>query len=238
MTDEGDSPEAGPAGEQPQQPAAARSSRKPAPDERDRIFERIQRVLYWVRRSRAARLAPDRFLTPIDYLINLNMQYRSHRRALAGFRWGDEDECTVPPTDHVRIPSLFIVELFTPSVKGNLDRAIERNRWDTKRLRMFGRHYMPTLDEARSGDRWSWWNLGEVVRRGSNVMVGDAVRRKMPFEFDRVELKALQIGQGITAVMASSISMMRRYLYSTRPGTGITSLKCTGVNGVESGRAR
>jgi hypothetical protein len=163
MTGAGDSREEGTAGEEPQQSAAARSSRKPAPDKRDRHFEGIEKVLYWVRRARAAKLAPDRFLTPLDYLINLNMQYRSHRRALAGFRWGDEDECTVPPTDHVRIPSLFVVEFFTPSVEGNLDRAIKRNRWDTKRLRMYGRHYMPTLDEARSGDGWPWWNLGEVV---------------------------------------------------------------------------
>ena len=83
MTDEGDSPEEGTAGEEPQQPAAARSSRKPARDERDRSFERIEKVLYWVRRTRAAKLAPDRFLTPIDYLINLNMQCRGHRRAPA-----------------------------------------------------------------------------------------------------------------------------------------------------------
>jgi hypothetical protein len=157
MTDAGDSPEEGKAGEEPEQPAASRSSCKPARDERDRHFERIEKVLYWVRRTRTAKLAPDRFLTPIDYLINLNMQYRDHRRALAGVRWGDEDECTVPPTDHVRIPSLFVVELFPPSVKKNLDRAIKRNRWDTKQLRMFGRHYMPTPDEARSGDGWPWW---------------------------------------------------------------------------------
>jgi hypothetical protein len=195
----GDSQEGGTAGEDP---SATLSSRRPARDARDRSFERIEKVLYWVRRTPAAKLAPDRLLTPLDYLINLNMQYRDHRRALAGFRWGDEDLCTVPPTDHVRIPSLFVVELFTPSVKENLDRAIRRNRWGTKRLRMYGRHYMPTPEEARSGDGWPWWNLGEVVRRGSNVMVGDAVRRKMPKEFDRVELKALQIGQGITAVMA------------------------------------
>jgi hypothetical protein len=40
MTDEGDSPD-------------ARSSRKPARDERDRHFERVEKVLYWVRRTRA-----------------------------------------------------------------------------------------------------------------------------------------------------------------------------------------
>ena len=202
MTRAGDSEEDATGEEGPKKAPRARSGRKPDRDERDRIFARNETLLFWLRRTRAAKLVPDRFLTPLDYLINLNMQYRSHRRAQAGFRWGDEDLCSVPPTDHVRIPSLFIVELFTPSVKGNLDAATKRNRWDTKQLRMYGRDFMPTLEEARSGDRWSWWNLGEVVRRGSNVTVGDAVRRKMPKEFDRVELKALQIGQGITAVMA------------------------------------
>lgn len=201
MTDVGDRPDDVPAGNEGA--AAARLRRQPARDKWDRIiFERIKKVLYWVRRAWAAELVPDRLLTPLDYLINLNMQFRSFRRALAGFRWGDEDLCQVPATDHVRVPSLFIVELFAPSGKANLERAIKRNRWHTKQLRMFGRHYMPTPDEARTGDRWSWWNLGEVVRRGSDVIAGDAVRREMPHEFDRVDLKALQIGQGITAVMA------------------------------------
>lgn len=83
MTDAGGSPGEGAAGEELQQPAAARSNRKPAPDKYDRfVFERIEKGLFWLRRTRIAKLAPDRFLTPLDYLINLNMQYRSHRRAL------------------------------------------------------------------------------------------------------------------------------------------------------------
>ena len=178
MTDAGGTPGEGAAGEELQQPAAAgRIASPPRTSTTGSFSKASRRGSFWLRRTRIAKLAPDRFLTPLDYLFNLNMQYRSHRRALAGFRWGDEDECTVPPTDHVGIPSLFIVELFPPSAKETLDRAIRRNRWDTKQLRMYGRHYMPTPDEARSGDRWSWWNLGEVVRRGSNVLVGDAVRR-------------------------------------------------------------
>lgn len=167
----------------------------------DRIYECVREVLYWVRHRRIAQWAPDRFLTPIDWLIHVNAQFHSHRRAKAGFRWTDEDQFSVSPSDHVGIPSLFIVELFPPSVKANFDRAKRRNRWDTKQLRMYGDH-LPTLDEARSGDHWTWWPLGEVVRRGSGVTVGDASHRKMPKEFDCVELKALQIGQGITAIMA------------------------------------
>jgi hypothetical protein len=46
MTDAADSREEGTAGEEPQQTTAARRGRKPAPDERDRIFERIENFLY------------------------------------------------------------------------------------------------------------------------------------------------------------------------------------------------
>jgi len=102
---------------------------------------------------------------------------------------------------------------------------------------MYGRNYMPTLDGARSGDSWPWWNLGEVVRRSSNVSVGDAFRRKMPEEFDRVELKALQTGQASRRSWRNSILMTPQYPDSTRPGTGITSLKSIGVKGMGSGRA-
>jgi hypothetical protein len=169
--------------------------------ERDRSFQRVRKFLSWARRTRVARRLPDRFLKPVDYLLNVIIQYQDHRNMLSGFRQSHWDEFTVSPTDHVRIPTLFIVELFPPSVIRNLERANMRNRWVSKQSRWIP-GYMPKLDEARSGDAWSWWNLGEVVRRGSGVTVGDATQGKMPEELDRVELKALQIGQGITAVMA------------------------------------
>ena len=189
----------GNAGAEPPEPAAP-SEDKPDRVERDRSFHRVKKFLSWVRRTRVAKRLPDRFLKPVDYLINVIIQYSDHRNMLSGFRWSDRDEFTVSPTDHVRIPSLFVVELFPPSVIRNLELANKRNRWVSKQSRWIP-DYMPKLDEARSGDTWTWWNLGEVVRRGSGVIVGDATQGKMPAEFDSVELKALQIGQGITSVM-------------------------------------
>lgn len=51
MTHADDSPEEGTAAEEAQQSAVARWSRKPARDERDCSFERVEKVLYWVRRT-------------------------------------------------------------------------------------------------------------------------------------------------------------------------------------------
>lgn len=136
--------------------------------ERDLSFQRVQRFLYWARRTRIARRLPDRFLKPVDYLINAIMQFNGYQRMAAGFRWSDESGFTVSPTDHVGMPALFIIELFPPSVVRNLDRSQKRNRWASKQSRWIP-YSMPKLDEARSGDMWTWWNFGTLVRRGSGV---------------------------------------------------------------------
>lgn len=167
MTDAGDSPDDAEADNEPAERV-----------ERDRSFQQVRKFLSWARRTRIARRLPDRFLKPVDYLVNVIIQYQDHRNMLSGFRRSDWDEFTVSPTDHVRIPALFIVELFPPSVIRNLERANKRNRWASKQSRWIP-GYMPKLDEARSGDAWSWWNLGEVARRGSGVTVGDATQGKM-----------------------------------------------------------
>jgi hypothetical protein len=91
------------------------------------------------------------------------MNYQSHLRTLSGDRTiGDLEDYVVSATDHVRIPALYVVELFPPSEKGNLEKADKRNRWASNRSRMYAK-LLPTLDEARSGKKWSWWPrpLGE-----------------------------------------------------------------------------
>jgi hypothetical protein len=127
MTDTGESPDADDADDKPLEPAAPARD-KSTREKRHHAFERVTNFLYWVRRTQVAKRLPDRFLKPVDYLINVIIQYNDHRNMLSGFRWGDEDEFTVSPSDHVRVPSLFIVELFPPSVIGNLERANRRNR--------------------------------------------------------------------------------------------------------------
>jgi hypothetical protein len=75
MTDTGESPDDDDADDKPPEPAA------PARDgstreKRHRAFERVTNFLYGVRRTRVAKRLPNRFLKPVDYLINVIFQYR------------------------------------------------------------------------------------------------------------------------------------------------------------------
>ncbi|WP_193215214.1 hypothetical protein, partial [Luteolibacter marinus] len=58
------------------------------------------------------------------------------------------------------------------------------------------------LARSRSGGGSVWWNLINVVRHDHNWFGMDAVRERLPPEFDYIELKAVQVGQGLTAVVA------------------------------------
>jgi hypothetical protein len=64
---------------------AAPSEDKPDRVERDRSFHRVRKFLSWVRRTPVAKWLPDRFLKPVDYLINVMIQYSDHRDMLSGW---------------------------------------------------------------------------------------------------------------------------------------------------------
>jgi hypothetical protein len=100
------------------------------------------------------------------------------------------------------MPSMFVIEMFPPSEIAHLTEAQKKLGLSAAQSRMYS--ISPTLDEARSGaGTWTWWHLGAVVRRGyKSAIAMDPVFGDLPQDLDVVELKALQIGEGITAVLA------------------------------------
>ncbi|MDY5274006.1 MAG: hypothetical protein SPH31_07625 [Arcanobacterium sp.] len=58
------------------------------------------------------------------------------------------------------------------------------------------------LARSRSGGGSVWWNLINVARHDRTWFGMDAVSEHLPPEFDYIELKAVQVGQGLTAVVA------------------------------------
>ena len=60
----------------------------------------------------------------------------------------------VPKGEHVRIPGLFVAELFPPSQADELVRAIKRHNWNLLSLGVRVRADERILREARSGTGW------------------------------------------------------------------------------------
>ncbi len=146
---------------------------------------------------------PDRIKTLLAYLEHVIIIHDTYKRMLAG-EDSDLDDFFVAPSEHVQMPSLFVVEMFPPSEIGNFKRAQKKYGWSAAQFRLYP-DLATKLDEARSGssDSWSWWKPGAVARRGFRAPINtDPVIRKLPSDFDAVEFKAFQIGEGVTAVMA------------------------------------
>lgn len=109
----------------------------------------------------------------------------------------------VPADEHVVVPGLWVVELFPPSTFNRLEQAIRRNGWDKQR-RMTGIHEgnEQMLLKSRSGSGWRWWSMATIQDTKGQHFIPDGVRMKLPAEFSYLELKAVQIGSGLTAVVA------------------------------------
>ncbi|MFV2125228.1 hypothetical protein ACFHWS_11855 [Micromonospora sp. LOL_013] len=109
----------------------------------------------------------------------------------------------VPADEHVNMPSIWVVELFPPSAFSQLERAFDRNGWGRNR-------WMSGVDEtnanlllkyrARMG--WSWWRIASIQGDNGAYLIPDAVHAQLPPEFSYIELKAMQVGAGLTAVVA------------------------------------
>ena len=95
-----------------------------------------------------------------------------------------------------------MAELFPPSEIESLKRSMGRNGWDKRRIHFVGDEIAAMLAKSRQGGGWRWWRIGEEVGEHSTGTHPDAIRRKLPKQFEVVEHVALQVGDGLTAVIS------------------------------------
>ncbi|MFC4111077.1 hypothetical protein [Nonomuraea zeae] len=105
--------------------------------------------------------------------------------------------------EHVSMPAVWVIELFPPSHISDLARAIEKHSWDKGRARYRpGESNQEILERSRAGRGWVWWQIGDIAAEGSSGVPGRTMRQELPAEFSNIEIHGLQIGEGLTAVLA------------------------------------
>ena len=171
-----------------------------------RITHRFYKSLHRVRYSWFGYRAPLWITNQLDKVISLVLARDDHRWHVANKdsrdpTWRAVHEFAVPRGEHVRVPGLFIVELFPPSESHRLADAINRQNW----LDPLGhaRTDIDLLALARSGRGYGWWKLGGFANLKSWAGDPDARITKLPCQFDEIALRAVQIGESITAVAAT-----------------------------------
>ncbi|WP_440950851.1 hypothetical protein [Methanosphaerula subterraneus] len=167
-----------------------------------RWYDLPYRYLNGVLYSTVGKRFPRKIRKALVHAMNYLIPYESLDRFRA---WNREDplhNLMVPDGESVRVPGMWVCEFFPPSQFDSLKQAFERHGWDRDRL-----HYglsegnQEILERARNGEGGNWWHIGSIVSLTSPI-IPDAERRNLPIEFNYIDLVGLQVGPGLTAVVA------------------------------------
>ncbi|MEU0285451.1 hypothetical protein [Streptomyces sp. NPDC006147] len=134
--------------------------------------------------------------------MNYLHPFNEHHRHLVWDRRDPFHNVSAPVGESLEVPGVWVVELFPPSEFDTLVRSLDKNSWDTKRVRYgLGERNRDSLERLRSGGSGGWARLGQVVSTDAFIYP-DAKVDKLPDGFAAVELTAAHIGDGLTAIVA------------------------------------
>lgn len=167
-----------------------------------RWYDYPYRALAWLGTGWRRKFVPPLIRMWLNYGINWLIPFHEHDRDFAESLDGWMHNIRAPEDEHINTPSIWLVELFPPTDLPKLEAALRKNGWDVRRkFSPIDERNHEMLARSRTGSGSSWWRLIDVVRHDRSWF-GDAVPEHLPPEFDYIELKAVQVGQGLTAVVA------------------------------------
>lgn len=167
-----------------------------------RWYDPIYNLLHWLLQGWPRKLIPQRARSAVSYGINWLIPFNEVQRHRAEPLDSEFHNVFVPAGEHVTMPAIWLVEMFTPSTVDRLEVAIRKNKWDRRRIQFgTGKANAEMLGRSRTGAGWTWWRLAEIAPPES-FMLMDGIRMRLPKEFRFIELVAVQIGSGLTAVVA------------------------------------
>jgi hypothetical protein len=168
-----------------------------------RWYDPPYRFLAWLLSGWRRKLFPRAARTWINDRLNDLLQFNEHDRNKAWNLESNFQNLFVPADEHVRVGGIWVVELFPPTQLPALERSMEKNGWNKPRAVLpHEANNLATLERSRSGAGGNWWRLADVVAFGSKRHSFHAHKRRLPEEFEMVEIRAVQIGQGLTAAVA------------------------------------
>lgn len=168
-----------------------------------RWYDYPYRVLRWLSIGWWRKFMPSLMRTWLNNGANWLIRFNEHDRNFAEPLDSSMHNIRAPRDEHVTTPSICLVELFPPADLPRFEAALRKNGWDRgRRFSPIGERNHVLLARSRSGGGMGWWNLITVVPHDHTRLDIDSVREHLPPEFDYIELEAVQVGRGLTTVVA------------------------------------
>lgn len=168
-----------------------------------RWYDYPYRFLLWAGSGKKADILPKRLSKLIWKKINDLIPYNEYERYSASSLGSKLCDFSVPDKTHVNTLGLWVIELFPPSYLDKLSRSMKSHNWHEREAReLEGRSNEEKVRAARAKNTSAWWRLGSVASPNFHGIIPDAVKEDIPKEFSYIDLKAIQVGSGLTAVIA------------------------------------
>ncbi|SER53167.1 hypothetical protein SAMN05443377_10216 [Propionibacterium cyclohexanicum] len=168
-----------------------------------RWYDWPYRSLRWLGSGWRRKLFPGRAGNWIWSGVNYLIPFAEHDRDKV---WPLDDlhhNLFVPKDEHVKVAGIWAIELFPPAELHAFEHALRKNGWQRRqRWASHEEDNSTVLERSRSGGGAWWWRLIDVVKRDSKWFVPDGVEADLPPQFEVIHLRAIQVGAGLTAVLA------------------------------------
>ncbi len=169
----------------------------------NRWYDIPYKIAWWQMRGWRKKVFPRTFRDASIKLVNILLQFNEYDRQKAWDKKDKHNNINIPKDESVSIPSIFIVELFTANEAKILEKSIRKNGWDKYKRALHKKDTnLDRLAKARTEQGASWWRLADVRKKDSKWFMPDAKVGRLPEGFESASLRAVQIGSGLTAVVA------------------------------------
>lgn len=135
--------------------------------------------------------------------INFLHPFNMHHLHQAWSKRDPSRNLFVEEDEHVHLAGIWVVELFPPSELQAFERALRKNGW--QRRDRFAEDNSEVLQRSRAIESNTWWQVVDLHQKDARWRAPNGKTADLPEEFDSVGLRAVQIGTGLTAVVANFI---------------------------------
>lgn len=169
----------------------------------NRWYDIPYKIAWWPLKGWRKKVFPRYMKDASLKLVNVLMQFNEYDRQKVWDKKDRHNNIHIPNDEHVSMPALFVIELYTANEARDLEKYIKKNGWDKQRHALHKKDTnIERLTRARTEQGLSWWRLADIRDKNSKRLTPDAQVGRLPNEFNMVNLRAVQIGSGLTALVA------------------------------------
>lgn len=133
----------------------------------------------------------------INLLLQKNIHNLNKRESLEN----PMSNLIVPKGESINMPCIWAIELYPPSELAILKDIFNHKGWDKINKSFNQKSHNDVLKSFRATQKFGWWKLATFQAQNSKYIIPNSIKTNIPTKFDHIDLHAIQVGSGLTAII-------------------------------------